>query len=563
LSRYRWDLKPPIPVDFTSFGTSYSPLLVQILYNRNLKNHEQAQKFIDADDNFSNDAALLPDIHLATERVYRAILSGEKIAVYGDFDADGITATALMVKGITNLGGDITPYIPSRLTEGHGLKIGPLEKLAQEGISLVITVDCGVTAIQEVKYASKIGLDIIITDHHNPLSELPPAVAVVNPKRSNSVYPFPYLAGVGVAFKFLQGLYHSVGRADYLDELLDLVAIGTIADLMPLSGENRYLVKKGLAVINDEPRPGLKKLIERASLKEGSLISDNISWGLAPRLNAASRLEHAMPSYRLLMSEDERETEQLADWLENKNGERQRLTSSFHIRAVDEIKTIEKLPLLLFICDEEYPAGLLGLVAGRLTDEFYHPSIVVHKGGQQSSGSCRSIPEFNIAAALEECAELFTYFGGHAQAAGFTLPTANLPRLREKLNAIAIRELEGAELIPHLEVDAEVRLSELTGDTYTHISQLAPFGRGNPSPIFLSRGVTVIGAQQMGGNGNHLKLKLKQGDTLWNGVAFRKGEALHDIMHQPVDFVYNLELDNWRGVETLRLNIVDFTPTVI
>jgi len=497
-------------------------------------------------------------MHLAVARLYRALLSGENIAVYGDFDADGITGTALLVQGLSSLGVKVTPYIPHRLTEGYGLKVAALENLHRQGISLVITVDCGITALAEVKKAKRLGLDIIITDHHTPLPEIPPAIAIINAKRADSNYPFSELTGAGVAIKLLQALFQGIGKERQLDELLDLVAVGTIADMAPLSGENRYLVKEGLKLINTTPRLGIREIISQAGLSLGSLDAESISWIIAPRLNAAGRLAHAITSYKLLMTDSIQEARGLAIWLEQKNAERQRLTTNVLAKAREQILAQGISPLLI-ASDSDYPVGIVGLVASRLAEEFYRPAIVIRTGEKISSGSCRSIPEFNIILALNQCSRLLSQFGGHSQAAGFTLPTSNLARLKQHLSQLAAEQLAAVELRPQLDIDAEVTLPELSGDTFHTIQQLAPFGRGNPAPTFLSRKTEVIDCHTMGDNGEHLRLKLKQGGIVWDGVAFRLGDHLAEVSPR-LDIVFNLEVDRWGGAERLRLNILDFAP---
>ncbi len=560
MNHSRWNLKPPLPAEDLSTHGEHPPLVAQLLYNRGLGDPCQAELFLTADSRLSADPFLLPDMHQAVSRIHQALLSGEKIAVYGDFDADGITATAVLVKGLTALGGQITPYIPHRLTEGYGLKEAALEKLHKGGINLVISVDCGITALPEIKKANRMGLDIVITDHHTPLDELPAAVASVNPKRADSAYPTGDLAGVGVAYKLVQALYNGSGKESQAEDLLDLVAIGTVADIMPLTGENRFLVKEGLVKLNAAPRLGIGHLMNQARLDKGCLDAKSISWVLAPRLNAAGRLEHAMTSYRLLTTDSAAEAQELASWLETKNAERQKLTARFLEKAREQVPAAGIGPLL-FTSDSECPAGILGLVAGRLSDEFYRPIVSVRVGEHVSTGSCRSIPEFNITAAITKCSELLTHFGGHAQAAGFTLPTENLPRLKECLTETAAEQLAGVDLRPHLDIDMEVRLSQLNGATLDTIQRLAPFGAGNPEPVFLSRNVSIAECRSMGASGQHLKLKLKQAASCWAGVCFRLGEAMAEVRQSPLDLVYNLELDRWHGVDTLRLNILDFAPS--
>ncbi len=558
MKHYRWNLLPPAPDSHLGSSSGFPPLLAQLLYNRGVREPSQLEPFLNADKRLAGDPSLLPDMSLAVGRVYRALLSGENIAIYGDFDADGITGTALLVKGLASLGGKVIPYIPHRQTEGYGLRTAALENLRNKGISLVISVDCGITALAEVKRAKRLGLDIVITDHHTPLSEIPSAVATVNPKRTDSSYPFLELTGAGVAVKLLQALFESLGKQGQADEMLDLVALGTVADMAPLSGENRYWVKQGLKLMNTNPRLGIREIITQAGLSIGSLDAESISWVIAPRLNAAGRLAHAMTSYKLLMTDSPVEAKELATWLEKKNGERQRLTSKALNKARAQVAA-EGISPLLIASDRDYPVGIAGLVAGRLAEEFYRPSIVVRTGEVVSSGSCRSIPEFNIILALNQCSQLLSQFGGHSQAAGFILPTKNLPRLKQHLCELATTHLAEVDLHPQLDIDAEAKFPELSGNTFNLIQQLAPFGRGNPAPVFLSRRVEIVDCRTMGGNGEHLRLKLRQGGIMWNGVGFRMGSYRAEISNN-LDIVYNMEIDRWQGEERLRLNILDFAP---
>mgnify|MGYP001409231121 CR=1 FL=1 len=558
MNHFRWHLLPPVTDEHPINISGSSPLISQLLFNRGLSQPSQVELFIAADKRLAANPWLLPDTHQAVGRIYQALLSGEKIAIYGDFDVDGITGTALLIKGLTILGGETIPYIPHRLKEGHGLNTTALNALQRQGISLVITVDCGITGLSAAKKAKQEGLDLIITDHHAPLDELPLAIAVVNPKRSDSAYPLSELAGVGVAFKLLDALYQSMGREELLDEMLDLVALGTVADMMPLLGENRYLVKEGLKLLNTAPRPGIREMAALTGLNPGSLRSESISWVLGPRLNAAGRLEHAISSYKLLLTDSPDEAKELAIWLEEKNAERQRLTTRTLTKAREQILAKGVTPLLI-ASDQDYPAGIIGLVAGKLANEFYRPSIVIRIGEQFSTASCRSIPEFNIISALSECRSFLSRFGGHSQAAGFTLPTKNLPRLAEQLSDLATTQLTGLELRPRLDIDAEVSLSALSGNTFKSIQKLAPFGQGNPLPTFLSHQVKVADCRLMGNNGAHLKLKLEQDNIVWDAVAFSMGNRLSEV-HSVMNIVYNMELDQWRGQERLRLNILDLAP---
>lgn len=559
MNHRRWNLLPSVPRHVVN-TSGFPPLITQLLYNRGLSEPSQLETFIAANERLSGNPFLLPDMPVAVARIYRALLSGENIAIYGDFDVDGITATALLVQGLSTLGGKVFPYIPHRLTEGFGLKTVALKNLHRQGISLVITVDCGITALPEVKKAKRIGLDIIITDHHTPLPEVPEALAIVNPKLPKSNYPYSQLTAAGVAFKLLQALFQGVGKEKQPDELIDLVALGTIADMAPLLGENRYLVKQGLKLINATPRLGIREMTTQAGLNIGKLDVESISWVLAPRLNAAGRLAHAMTSYRLLMTDSPQEAHQLAIWLEDKNMERQKLTTKVLTEAREQILARGISPLLIASA-KDYPVGIIGLVASRLSEEFYRPTIVIKTGESTSSGSCRSIPEFNVILALSQYSSLLSHFGGHSQAAGFTLPTKNLPHLMQCLSQLATTQLAQIDLRPQLDIDAEVTLPDLGGDTFQITRQLAPFGRGNPAPTFISRRVKVVDCRAMGNNSEHLRIKLKQGGSIWDGVGFKLGNYLAEVS-SPLDIVYNLEVDRWGGEERLRLNILDFAPSV-
>ncbi len=556
MKRNRWQLKPALSDKNLVSASGLPPLLVQLLYNRGVTEVSQFKSFLSVDISLSHDPFLFPDMHRAVTRIYRALLSGEHIAVYGDFDTDGITGTALLVSGLASIGGKVTPYIPHRQTEGHGLRKAVLQDLAKQGVSLVITNDCGTTNQDEVKQAQKLGMDVIITDHHTPGPELPPAFAHINPKLDISSYPFRHLAGAGVAFKLLQALFQSLGKESAGNEFLDLVALGTIADMSPLTGENRFFAVEGLKLINVKPRPGIRAILNQANVPAGSVIAEHISWIISPYLNATGRLEHAMSSYRLLMTESLTEASKLAELLAQKNEERKRLTATTFAKAREQVLAKGMAPLI-FVSSAEFPIGVAGLVAHRLTEEFYRPSVVIELGEKMSSGSCRSIPEFDIIANLNRCHSLFTQFGGHSQAAGFTIPTRNVPRLEAMLAELAASQLAGIELLPRIDIDAELTLHQLGGNTYQITQQLAPFGQANPPPTFIARRVDVVQCRTMGNTNNHLRLKLRQNNSVWDGVAFGLGNHCAEVA-SPLDIVFNLEIDRWNGKELLRLNILDF-----
>ncbi len=557
MSHTYWRLLPPAERPLEIRGIH--PLLAQLLYNRGISEPSQIDVFLNADCRLEAEPFLLPDIPQAVSRTYRALLAGEQIAIYGDFDADGITATALLVQGLSALGGKVIPYIPHRYREGYGVQVAALEKLRKQGVSLIITVDTGITAIEEIQKAKKIGIDIIVTDHHLPLLSLPPALAVVNHKRSDSACQSAELAGVGVAFKFLQALLKGSGRDETVSKLLDLVALGTVTDMVPLTGDNRYWVKCGLELLNNTERVGLQEMMRCANLMPGSLDTESISWILGPRLNAAGRVDDAAASYRLLITRDKREAAFLASDLEQKNAKRQRLTAELQNRAREGVMAAGTDRPLLMAGDEAYPAGVMGLVAGRLSEEFYRPVILFKFGDEICRGSGRSIPDFNLMNALGDCRDLLSNFGGHPKAAGFTVPTSNLPKLQERLSALAEAQLAGLDLRPHIDIDAEVPLSIFAGDTFKEIQRLAPFGAGNPMPAFVSRRVEVVDQRYIGTGSEHLGLKLKQEDTVWDAIGFRLGNHAHRPTTY-LDIAYNLEIDRWNGGEKLRLKLLDFAP---
>lgn len=558
MPQLHWKLKPPAPAGFLARENGFSPLLRQILFNRGLEDFPTVSAFLEGGESLSHNPYLIPDIGHAVSRIYQALLRGEKMAVYGDFDTDGITGTVLLVQAIQRLGGTVYPYIPHRLNEGHGINRTALNELSELGVTLIITTDCGITGIAEIRQAKRKGIDVIITDHHNPLEQLPSAVAVVNPKRNDSDYPFRELAGVGVSYKLVQALYESIGKDDEVDDFLDLVALGTIADMMPLINENRYLVKRGLEKINSNPRLGISMMMEFAGLAQGKITSEDVSWALAPRLNAAGRLEHALGGYNLLVTEDWEEAHRLATRLEEQNLERQKMTLKACNHAKAQILEQEPGSLLVARADE-YPAGIIGLVAGRIANEFYRPTIVVKTGQKVCQGSCRSVVEFDIIAAINSLSGYLSRYGGHPQAAGFSLKTANLPQFLQEMARIAEEKLKGLELQPSLEIDAEVSLNEIGGRAYQAISALAPFGRGNPVPVLLSRGVEVIKCRQMGATGKHLRLQVKNCGAVWDVVAFGQGDNLEDVKSR-MDIAFNLEQDEWNGETRLRLKLLDMKP---
>ncbi|MCR4406245.1 MAG: single-stranded-DNA-specific exonuclease RecJ [Anaerolineae bacterium] len=558
----RWKLPEPLPPAYQERFPGVPSLLVRLLYNRGIISPQAVRDFLGPPSLGANPFSL-PGIHQAVARLRQAIRSGEKIAVYGDFDADGVCATAVLVETLQALGADAHPYIPHRVDEGYGLNLDALRKLYRNGVRLVVTVDCGIRSVAEVAAAQR-GLDLIVTDHHSVGSELPPAVATINPKLPESTYPFQDLAGVGVAFKLAQALLlacRRMGKQPSLveDELMDLVALGTVADIVPLLGENRDLVRLGLKHLNDPQRPGLKALMVKAGVRPGEITATTIGYVLGPRLNAAGRLADAMTSYRLLTTRDPGEAEQLAAKLDETNRQRQKLTEETLEQARAQVLAEGTDVPLLFAAGENFLPGIVGLVAGRLTEELYRPAVVVEVGEKQSRGSCRSIPDFHITAALDRCRDLLVRHGGHAAAAGFTVENSNLESLRDCLRSIAAEELAGKELIPTLAIDAEVALSEMDWATRSLLDQMEPCGNENPVPLFLSRGVIVRSCRPVGTDARHLRLVLSDGRVVWDAIAFHQGIP-EGGMPERIDVVYSLEAQEWNGEKRLQLVVEDFRP---
>jgi single-stranded-DNA-specific exonuclease len=559
----RWQIAPRVASAIIARFPNLHPLIVQVLYNRGIAAPEQAEAFL-APDALIGNPFQMRGVNEAVERVRRAIRAGEAIAVYGDFDADGVTATALLVQVLESLGAKVKPYIPHRVDEGYGLNLDALQQLKDEGARVVITVDCGVRSLDEVAFGTRIGLDMIVTDHHAPTDTLPDAFAVIDPKQPQCQYPTKELSGVGVAFKLAQALLRVNERVPLKnqspiseDALLDLVALGTVADLVPLTNENRALVKRGIARLRQSERPGIQALIRHAALKPETLDAGNIGFTLAPRLNAAGRLEHALRAYDLLTTIYPDEAEKLAQELEVTNRERQQLTAKLTLQARDVVAARAETDALLFVIAPEFLEGIVGLIASRLTEEFYRPSIAVHRGETESRGSARSINEFNMVGALDACRDLLVRHGGHAMAAGFTVRNENLPALETRLREIAARTLALSELAPTLAVDAEVSLHEMNWALQKSLEQLAPFGYGNREPIFVSRNIVVRDARIVGSE--HLKLMLSDGQIVWDAIAFRQGSWSGNLP-QRIDVAYQLDARTWNGETRLQLNVKDIKP---
>lgn len=559
--RKRWQVGERISPEAAAALSDYSPVLQQFLYNREIADADLARQYLTASGSL-HDPFLLMDMEAAAERLLWAVDRGEPIAVYGDYDVDGVTATALMVQVLRALGAEVSGYIPNRFDEGYGLNVDALDGLAQSGVKLVLTVDCGIRSPLEADYARRLGMDLIISDHHEPHKELPATRAVICPKREGDAYPDKNLAGVGLAYKIAEALYskRTWGAAGFDPaELLDLVAVGTVADVVPLVGENRSLVRAGLERLRQGRRHGLRSLAGAANLAIQAANARDIGFVLGPRLNAAGRLESALDSFDLLMAEDFTTAGLLAQKLDDQNRQRQELTRQMQETAEKLMNAEEEDGHLLFAAHSEFNMGVVGLVASRLTETYYRPAVVGSVGGEFTRASCRSIPEFHITRALDQCSDLLERHGGHAMAAGFTVRTRRLPELIDRLRQIAMEELAERDLRPVLYADLEIPLRDLHPALLRDLDALEPTGLGNPGAFFVSRNLQVRNWRQVGSDGRHLRLTLSDGTITYDAIAFRQGYWAGQLPDR-IDILYAFERNFYRDQVTLQLNVRDLKP---
>ncbi len=553
----RWKVLPKIDEMTDRVLESYPPFMRQILFNRGIRTMEEADSFLYARQETA-DPFVLIGMEKSVDRLLSAIANGEKIVVYGDYDVDGVTATVMMVEALRAFGGDVERYIPNRFDEGYGLNCDAIESLAGEGARVILTVDCGIRSPVEADRARELGVDLIISDHHHPKGDLPLAYAVICPKQKGDPYPDKELAGVGVAFKILQGLFlRSGSNVQKADEWLDLVALGTVADIVPLTGENRMMVKQGLQKIRTGARIGLSSLAGVAQRRVQQITASDIGFILGPRLNAAGRMESALLAYDLLISREWQEAGRIAQQLDTQNHERQQATR--RAQEIAEQAIIDPGAMsIIHSFDAEYSSGIVGLVASKLVEQYYRPAVI----GQIENGviraSCRSITEFHITAALDECSDLLVRHGGHAMAAGFTLMQENEAEFIERLESIAARELEGLDLRPEVRADVEIEINRLKPEFYVELEKLQPTGMGNPTPVFVSRAVTVDGMRLMGKEGTHISFYIRN-SAINRAVAFNQARW-YDVWREEkprFDIAYTIDINHFNGQDTQQINIRD------
>jgi single-stranded-DNA-specific exonuclease len=563
----RWD---HLPCDDESArrlaaALNLHPTVARLLCMRGLGDPETAARFLSPSLDHLHDPFLLADMAKAVERIERALASKERIAIHGDYDVDGITSTVILRRALEMLGGDVVHFIPERLRDGYGLQPAAIDRLHAEGVHLIISVDCGIRATEATQRARDVGVDLIITDHHEPEGTLPPALAVINPKRADCSYPDKHLAGVGVALKLVQALCQRADRAKWLPAFVKIAAIGTLADVVPLVGENRVIAKLGLGSLSTGRHTvGLRALLEASGLAGKTIDSYQVGFILAPRVNAAGRMSTPDIATRLLLANDESMIEDaraLAQQLNDENLRRQTEEADLVAQAKKAIETDPAIGAhnVLVVGGEGWHRGVIGIAASKLVDQYHKPAIVLSVDGGVAHGSCRSIPAFDMLDALERCAEFFLRFGGHRQAAGLTMEAARVPEFRARINAHADAVLDPDDLRPRLRIDGALNLRHITADLVDGLNAMAPFGLANPRPVFHAMPVEIVdGPRPI--KDRHLKMTFRQDGRSFRAIAWRAAERAAFLTENRagVNLAFSLEQNEYQGETYLELSVADF-----
>jgi single-stranded-DNA-specific exonuclease len=562
----RWDLQPCDERASSALAAALGleQPVARLLCQRGLGDPELASRFLNPSLDHLHDPMTLAGMRVAVDRLFAAIARREKIAVHGDYDVDGITSTVILRRTLELLGAEVVHFIPERMRDGYGLQKAAIERLHAEGVSLIVSVDCGIRGAEAAIRARELGVDLVITDHHEPAAELPVALAVINPKRSDCVYPDKYLAGVGVALKLVQALCRVAGREQWLPGFIKVAAIGTLADVVPLLGENRVIAKLGLDLLSRGPHKiGLRSLLDISGLSGKTIDSYHIAFLLAPRVNAAGRMSTPDLATRLLLANDEAmadEARALAMQLDGENVRRQQEEATILAEAKKIVTTDPDVGArsVLVVAGEGWHRGVVGIVASKLVDAFHRPAIVLSVEDGIAQGSCRSIPAFDMLAALERCAHLLLRLGGHRQAAGLSLEAERIKEFRAAVNSVADETLGPEDLMPRLRIDGDLSFRGITGGVSAGVAALAPFGAGNPRPVFAARGVEIVdGPRKL--KDRHLKMALKQDGRIFRAIAWRSAEH-HDYLTEhkaALDVAFSLEQNQYNGETYTELTVAD------
>ena len=555
-----WKIAPEIPVEISQALQNFSPFLRQLLFNRGIKDREAAFAYISREVSTDTDPFQLRDMQTAVDLTHRTLEAGGKIAIYGDYDVDGVTASSLLFEFFAALGVPARVYIPSRVEEGYGLNVEAMDLLASEGTRLIITVDCGIRSTREVARARELGMDVIITDHHEPDMQLPPANAVINAHRLDDTYPFKEFAGVGIAYKLVQAYLRQFPVEGLrAEDWLDLVAIGSVADIVSLSGENRSLVYKGLQKARQVTRQGLFSLSQVSRIRLDALSTGDIGFRIGPRLNASGRLESALAAFNLLTSRDIRQAGELAQKLDSQNSQRQDIMESVITQTLASPLLEDPETHVVFVYSPEFNEGVVGIAASKVVDATYKPTIIGYEAETYVKASCRSIEGFDINAALDQCDDLLDRHGGHAAAAGFSIQKANIPEFIRRMNRIALDVIGEPWPTPSLKIDMAINLEALTAQDLPEIFRamelLEPTGRTNPEALFCSLGCP-ISKVSVTKDGKHLRFRVKAGQVDFPAIAFGMGN-LADNLPPRVDLAYTFSENEYMGRRETQLAVKD------
>lgn len=566
-----WKIASAAPREFLKKFPEYPPIVSQLLFNRGIKTQEQVDEFVNPDyEQDLHDPFLMTDMAKGVARLVRAIEKKEKILVHGDYDADGVSGAVVLFDVLKGLGAKVEVFLPSRSEGGYGMNAEAIGQFQKAGVNLIVTVDCGITNVAEVALAKKLGMDVVVTDHHTVPEKIPAADAVINPSQKSDKYPFKQLAGVGVAFKMIQALKAKLPAGLKLAQsekwYLDLVAVGTVADCAPIIGENRTLVKYGLQVLARTKRAGLRSLMERSQIDLQELDTYDIGFRIGPRLNAAGRLKHSQIAFDLLMADSGERALELAQELDLINRQRQVITDKFMKEAEVQIGEVTDEKCLLVAYSENWPSGVVGLVAGKLCERHARPVLILEKKKTFSVGSARSTAKFNIIEAIRMCDDLLEKHGGHSQAAGCTVLNQNLEVFAKRLKAVAKKKLAPEDLRSELPIDSVLSAEQINWDLHDALRILEPHGFANDKPVFATRGLLVAGVRAVGNQGKHLKLDLRSPHSpakVIPAIAFGFGRLVNDVNFQDtVDVAYEIEANEWNGNRELQLNIIDIRTNV-